>query len=227
MRSISTGVARRSARPTTSVQMRLKPVLAPTFRANPDSRRPDSCAAMSSGPPPSGLRISVVTPCVSMFTASWSPLPRAWLWRLTKPGVTKRPRTSTSASASDPARSPIRAMKPSITATSATKRGPPLPSSTVPPRRMTSYRACRAEASAGLIPADVVAMAASRPLNESSRAHRRCITAPPGSRALPGSHDPGARPPRAPRCLRRRRRSPGRTKRPRTSAPAPRKSHAR
>jgi hypothetical protein len=48
----------------------------------------ESCCAISVLPPPSGLRISVVTPCVSMFSAVGSAAGTAWLRILIKPGAT-------------------------------------------------------------------------------------------------------------------------------------------
>ena len=58
------------------------------FSASPAAASDSSWPSMSSGPPPSGLRISVVTPCVSMFSARGSAAGSAWLWMLMKPGAT-------------------------------------------------------------------------------------------------------------------------------------------
>ena len=88
IRAVSSGVGRRSARPTTSDHALLNPMLAPRFTARPRAAAPASCASRSSGPLPSALTISVVTPWVSMLSAVIRPSGVAWLWMLMKPGAT-------------------------------------------------------------------------------------------------------------------------------------------
>jgi hypothetical protein len=82
--------------------------------------------------------ISVVTPCVSMFSAVASAAGEGWLWMLMKPGATYRPRTSSSSRAVARERLPIRAIRPSAIATSARYGSRPDPSTIVPCRRMTA-----------------------------------------------------------------------------------------
>jgi len=55
------------------------------------------------------------------------------VWMSTKPGVTILPRASIS-SAPEPLMAPTAAIRPSFTATSASRPGAPEPSITVPPR---------------------------------------------------------------------------------------------
>ena len=114
-------------------------MLAAILTANPFAAYPSICAPMSSGPAPSALSNSLVTPCVSMFSAVGRTAGTAWLWMLMKPGATMSPRTSMSARARTLDRSPTRTMNPSVIATSARKRAAPVPSRTVPPRKMRSY----------------------------------------------------------------------------------------
>ena len=80
--------------------------------------------------------ITVVTPCETLKSMSgcassaWS----SWVCESMKPGATIRPAASIVRAALAPARSPTAAMRPSLTATSASKRGALVPSMTVPPR---------------------------------------------------------------------------------------------
>src|SRR5262245_22829665 len=114
---------------------------------------------MSVAPPPSGFTISVVTPCVSMFSAVATASGDAWLWMLMNPGATNRSVASISAVAVEPARSPTRAMKPFTMATSARYRGRPVPSMTIPPRTITSYSGgggCAASTSASVVSARIL-----------------------------------------------------------------------
>ena len=80
--------------------------------------------------------ITVVTPCETLKSMSgcdsraWS----SWVCESMKPGATIRPAASMVRAALAPARSPTAAMRPSRTATSASKRGALVPSMTVPPR---------------------------------------------------------------------------------------------
>lgn len=92
----------------------------------------------SSGPRPSALTISVVTPCVSLLAAVRRPVGVAWLWMLMKPGATYNPVASTSVVARAPDRSPTRVIVSPVMPTSARCRGAPVPSNTVPPRMTTS-----------------------------------------------------------------------------------------
>ena len=81
--------------------------------------------------------ITVVTPCETLKSMSgcassaWS----SWVCESMKPGATMQAGgIDACASALAPARSPMAAMRPSRTATSASKRGALVPSMTVPPR---------------------------------------------------------------------------------------------
>src|SRR5579863_917605 len=55
-----------------------------------------------------------------------------------KPGSTNRRVASTTVAASEPGSGPTAVIRPSATPTSARKAGPPVPSSTIPPRITTS-----------------------------------------------------------------------------------------
>src|SRR5262245_44463490 len=79
--------------------------------AGDSASTPDSCCAISSGPKPSGFRISVVTPCLSMFAAVESADSSAWLWMLMNPGATTSPDASITVGAVSRDRSPILAMR--------------------------------------------------------------------------------------------------------------------
>ena len=69
MRAMSSGVARVFDGPMTVAHTELNPALDATLTARPCAARVSSCAPISAGALPSALSSSVVTPCVSMFSA--------------------------------------------------------------------------------------------------------------------------------------------------------------
>jgi len=79
---------------------------------------------------------TVVTPCETLNVMSgcdssaWS----SWVCESMKPGATTSPIASITDFALAPSRPPTATMRPSCTATSASKRGAFVPSTTVPPR---------------------------------------------------------------------------------------------
>ena len=92
--------ARRSAAPTTCGPDAVEPDVGADVEREAAARSRRSAAARDrAGRRRPALRISVVTPCVSMFSAVDSASGDAWLWMLMKPGATKSPVTSISTSA--------------------------------------------------------------------------------------------------------------------------------
>src|SRR5215216_6335068 len=83
---------------------------------------------------------SVVTPCAMELRARGSTRSVAseWLCMSMKPGATTKPLMSSDWVVSRPSRLPMQAIRPSAIPTSAVRGGPPVPSTSVPPRRATS-----------------------------------------------------------------------------------------
>src|SRR5436305_257084 len=103
---------------------------------------------------------------------------------LTKPGATNSPVTSTSDRARSRPRLPTRAMWPSRIATSALYRGRPVPSITVPWRRIRSYRGSMDCAASPRMKIERTPAAAQR---HTATAERCDLLTPPPRRE--GAHD--------------------------------------
>ncbi|MNT63429.1 hypothetical protein D3C72_2012460 [compost metagenome] len=86
----------------------------------------------------------VVTPCVTFGSMSgdWNTIQSSWVWVSINPGATIRPVASISVSALAVERLPIATISPSITPTSAARRGAPVPSMMSPLRMSRSYCVC-------------------------------------------------------------------------------------
>ena len=123
----------------------------------------DSCRLGT--PPPSLPTTTVVTPCIRnaafSFPSSSSKSPSAWVCGSIKPGATSRPVASIVVVASASADASTLTIRSPTTPTFVTRAGAPLPSTTFPLSRSTSY--CSATVSASSDPPPQAASTISKP----------------------------------------------------------------
>ncbi len=121
------------------------------YAANEPKRSPPGSATRLIGgtavASPSGARlmpqlptITVVTPWLTLGAMSGAASSRrsSCVCTSMNPGATTSPRASTTRAAGSAPSAPTAVMRPPLTATSAARRGPPVPSMTVPPRSRRS-----------------------------------------------------------------------------------------